>query len=302
MIERKIISRNFTGGRSGQSPQFVVIHTYNGAGRSLYNWFNNPQAQASAHYAVFKDGNGEQYVDEGNTAWHAGNWDANIKSIGIEHQDDGNPNDAVRTNELYETSAQLIADIYRRYGWDKKNKALIKPHKEFTGTGCPAALNIDRIRNRVYDILNPAAPPIDNYYRILDTNGKQLNAYTSKDNAFNFWYDDKSRKVTYQNKDITNQFLTMANKLEEDIKNLQIVVTEKDTKLSELQTKLAGALEREKTLSSDVESKNIIINDQKDIISGQNQEIEQLRVDLKEAKKDFITKIFEFIGKILNRK
>src|SRR5690606_24011176 len=80
MIERKIIQRNYTSGRAGQLPQFVVIHTYNGGGRSLYNWFNNATAQVSAHYAIFLDGNGEQYVDESNTAWHAGNWDANIKS------------------------------------------------------------------------------------------------------------------------------------------------------------------------------------------------------------------------------
>src|SRR5690606_20226290 len=107
---------------------------------------------------------------------------------------------------------QLIADIYRRYGWDKKNKALVKPHKEFTGTGCPAALNLDRIRNRVYDILNPPAPPVDNFYRVFK-DGVQLNAYTSKDNAFNFWYDNKSRRVTFQKQDITNQFINMANKL-----------------------------------------------------------------------------------------
>src|SRR5690606_5716453 len=242
MIERRIIDRNYTGGRAGQAPQFVVVHTYNGKGRSLFNWFNSQSAQVSAHYAIFLDGNGEQYVDESNTAWHCGNWDANTKSIGIEHQDNGNPNDSTRTDAMYETSAQLIADIYRRYGWDKKNKALIKPHKEFASTGCPAALNLDRIRNRVYDILNPAPLPVDNFYRVFK-DGVQLNAYSLKDNAFNFWYHDKSRKVIFQNKDITSEFLTMATKLEEEITKLKEEVKNRDKTIENTLRELDNAKE-----------------------------------------------------------
>lgn len=153
-VEKRIITNNYTTGRSGQVPQVVVVHTYNGAGTYLDSWFNSPSTQASAHYSILKNGVVAQYVDEGNTAWHAGNWDINVRSIGIEHQDDGNPSDSVRTKELYESSAQLIASIYKKYQWDVNNKSLVKPHKDFTSTGCPGGLDINRIRNRVYDILH----------------------------------------------------------------------------------------------------------------------------------------------------
>lgn len=157
-IDIYYIDRNYTPGRSGAKIEITVGHTYNGKGKILQGWFNNPIAQVSAHYSVHKDGTIAQYVREEDTAWHAGQWEGNIHSIGIEHQDDGNPGDSVRTNEQYESSAQLIADIYRRYKLDINNQGLIKPHKEFTSTGCPGGLDITRIRNRVYEILHPEPP------------------------------------------------------------------------------------------------------------------------------------------------
>jgi len=160
-IQRKIITntRNYKFGREGRNVEFIVIHTYGGGGVSLYNWFQNNQVQVSAHYAVRKDGIIEQYVEESNTAYHAGNWEYNLKSIGIEHQDDGNWNDAIRTNELYEASAQLIADIFRRYNWtiEEWNKRIVL-HRTIPGVRaeCPGALNIDRLRLRVSELLEPS--------------------------------------------------------------------------------------------------------------------------------------------------
>lgn len=151
----KIISNNFESGRNKHDVKFVIVHTYNGKGRSLFNYFNDPNSGVSAHYAVFLDGNLEQYVNEEDTAWHAGNLDANYDSIGIEHQDNGKPDDSVRTDELYQASIKLISDIYLRYGWDKTNQGLIKPHYEYTTTGCPGGLDLDRIRTGVYNRLNP---------------------------------------------------------------------------------------------------------------------------------------------------
>lgn len=181
MITQKFIKTNFDEGRNGKKPEFIVIHTYGAPGRSLYAYFNKPSSKVSAHYAVFKDGNGEQYVDELNTAYHAGSVKVNNISIGIEHQDDGDSADAVRTNELYETSAQLCADIYRKYGWDKTNQGLIKPHNEYVPTRtCPGGLDINRIRQRVYDILNTVEQII--YYNEL--NGDQIPIlYKEADNS-----------------------------------------------------------------------------------------------------------------------
>jgi len=271
MIERRIIDRNYTGGRAGQAPQFVVIHTYNGVGRSLYNWFNSPQAQVSAHYAIFLDGNGEQYVEEHDTAWHASNWDANTKSIGIEHQDNGNPNDGNRTNEMYETTAQLIADIYRRYGWDKKNKGLIKPHKEYAQTGCPGGLDINRIRNRVYEILNPI---VDKYYRIF-VDGIQISANTDVQNVVNYYYynSNKNIKVTYQNKDITSQIKTMATEVQKEIEQLKLDKKELSNKNNELISKVAKQVIEVQDLKAAVDVLNEKITNLETKVSSQTQEL-----------------------------
>jgi len=135
----------------------IVLHTYNGAGRSLFNWFQNNIVQVSAHYAVFKDGNTEQYVDENEKAYHAGHAWWNDVSIGIEHQDDGVPEDTARTDEMYEASAQLVADICLRWRLPVNRTTVVK-HSECTTTGCPGGLDVDRIVRRAAEILS--VPPV----------------------------------------------------------------------------------------------------------------------------------------------
>lgn len=250
-IEERLIQRNYTGGRQGQNVEFVVLHTYNGRGTYLDGWFNNPSAQVSSHYSVLKNGVAVRYVREGDTAWHAGNWDANLRSVGIEHQDDGNFADSARTPELYETSAQLIADIYRRYGWDKNDMGRIRIHKEFTSTGCPGGLDVGRIKNRVHGILNPPPPPVnDQLYRVFD-GVKQLGAFGDRDNAFNLWYTGINLRVTYQNAEITNDFRNMANKLETQVTELKTQVTSLKEQKTDLEGKLSQLeAERDKILKS----------------------------------------------------
>ncbi len=168
-MEKKIINTNYTKGRGEKKVGFIVIHTYGWVGASLYDWFNNseqtPQRKGgkgvSAHYAVLKSGKIEQYVEEWDTAHHAGVEGNNLASIGIEHQDDGNFMDAVRTDELYESSAQLVASICVRYGI-ACNESGIKLHRDLIGQGgdpkrCPSALNVPRIVKRANEILTAKA-------------------------------------------------------------------------------------------------------------------------------------------------
>lgn len=153
----KLIPKNFTRGRKGlDMPLFYVVHTYNGKGRSLYNWFATNKFGVSAHTARFKDGNGENYVSRNDTAHHAGNFWANVRSIGIEHQDDAVPSDNIRTDALYEQTAQDIATDALSRGHKILNASNIKPHSDFTKTGCPGALDINRIRARANEILQAA--------------------------------------------------------------------------------------------------------------------------------------------------
>jgi N-acetyl-anhydromuramyl-L-alanine amidase AmpD len=69
----------------------IVIHaTANSSLEGVISWFNNPQAQLSAHYTIGKDGRIVQHVRDQDRAWHAGKseWkgkpNVNNYAIGIE--------------------------------------------------------------------------------------------------------------------------------------------------------------------------------------------------------------------------
>lgn len=144
-------SPNFTAGRGGKKPELVVMHWIVGTLASADATFAKSSRQASAHYGVGPNAV-HQYVKEQDTAWHAGVWDINQRSIGIEHE--GGPSIPI-TDGTYENSAQLIADIWRRYG-----KLPLRKHSEFKATQCCGTLDIARIERRANEILNPP-PPVD---------------------------------------------------------------------------------------------------------------------------------------------
>lgn len=123
-------SPNYTLGRLGAPIECIVIHWWDDPARQPQFWpvvnvLCAPARQASIHY-VAEDGRVCQLVDEKNIAWHAGNWNANTRSIGIEC----NP----RMNAFdLEVVAQTIAWIRRRRGWDLP----LYGHQQFSSTACP---------------------------------------------------------------------------------------------------------------------------------------------------------------------
>jgi len=153
-------SNNYKVGRDGRAIDMVIIHTVVGSLNSAVTVFQNPGRIASAHYIVGLQGRIVQMVKETDTAYHAGNWDVNLRSIGIEHEDNGDYN-GPRTPTLYETSANLVADICKRYNIpiDRNH---IKGHREVSiaGTACPDSLDVDRITNRAREIAFPPPPPV----------------------------------------------------------------------------------------------------------------------------------------------
>jgi hypothetical protein len=147
-------SPNYTQGREGHSlsipSSYVVIHTMVGTIASANSRFQDAGQQASAHYGVGCDGHIVQWVREADTAWHAGVWEVNLDSIGIEHEDMGQYDDP-RPDALYDASAALVRDICDRYGIPIQHgqvgvRSGIIAHRE-TGyaTACPDALDVDRI-------------------------------------------------------------------------------------------------------------------------------------------------------------
>jgi hypothetical protein len=82
-------SANYTrANRPIQYPvDFVVIHVTQTTYGTALGVFQNPKKKVSAHYVVRSaDGHVAQCVPEADVAWHAGNWDYNTRSIGIEHE------------------------------------------------------------------------------------------------------------------------------------------------------------------------------------------------------------------------
>lgn len=134
----QVPSPNYTTGRGGKKINKIVIHWIVGrlsAADAVFKKAGN----ASAHYGVGQNGEVHQYVKESNTAYHAGNFTVNQESIGIEHE--GAPSIPV-SDSVYDTSATLIADIWKRYG-----KLPLYPHKQFKATQCPGTLDLNRLQN-----------------------------------------------------------------------------------------------------------------------------------------------------------
>ena len=121
-----------------------------GSASSAASRFYSTNAGASAHYGVLKNGDIWHWVDEDNTAYHAGNYPMNQRSVGIEHEDNGMVNgiydDGPRPDALYTTSANLVRDICKFYNIPIDRIHILK-HSEVSDkpTACPDALDIDRI-------------------------------------------------------------------------------------------------------------------------------------------------------------
>ncbi|MET9911442.1 N-acetylmuramoyl-L-alanine amidase [Streptomyces sp. NPDC006476] len=112
---------------------YVVIHVTQETYSDTLAIFENSRKNVSAHYLVRSaDGHVAQCVREADVAWHAGNWDYNTRSIGIEHEG-WVDKPAYFTDALYEQSARLTARVCDKYGIPK-DRAHIIGHYEVPGT------------------------------------------------------------------------------------------------------------------------------------------------------------------------
>ncbi len=125
-------SSNYTNS-SRTSVSTVVIHTVEGSYSGAISWLQNSSASASAHYVIrSSDGEITQMVDEEDIAWHAGHWETNQNSIGIEHEGYVSQPDSWYTEAMYRASAALVRDICDRYGIPRDRDHIIG-HYEVPG-------------------------------------------------------------------------------------------------------------------------------------------------------------------------
>lgn len=142
-------SYNFSTGRNGYKPEAIVIHIMDGTLSGTDSWFGDTTSQVSAHYGIGKNGEVHQYVQEADTAWHAGRVDSptwsqikqsvnpNLYTIGIEHE--GKSND-VWPEAQKQASVALIRDICQRWGIPIDRDHIIGHYQIFSRKpNCPAA-------------------------------------------------------------------------------------------------------------------------------------------------------------------
>ena len=121
---------NSTGGRAGNPITTIVIHDMEGSYAGSISWFQNPAAQASAHYDVrSSDGQITQQVVDGDTAWHAGNWTVNQHAVGIEHEGYAHTGGTWYTEAMYRSSAALTRWLCDTFHIPKDRSHIIGHHE-----------------------------------------------------------------------------------------------------------------------------------------------------------------------------
>jgi hypothetical protein len=184
----------------------VIIHTMVGTWQGAAARFDNPASQVSAQYGVKEDGGIIHWLEETFTAYHAGNYAMNQRSIGIEHEDMGDYN-GVRPDILYITSSKLVADICKFYSIPIDRQHILK-HSEVIATGCPDALDIDRIVKMALTISNPE-PTATITQKELDS------IILARDTNWNLYQAELGKNVTLtnQNTQLSTNLTTSQNSL-----------------------------------------------------------------------------------------
>ncbi|GAB1333829.1 N-acetylmuramoyl-L-alanine amidase [Streptomyces sp. E-15] len=100
---------------AAQRIKYIVIHDTEGGWDGVMHLIQDP-TYVSWNYTIRStDGLIAQHVKAKDVAWHAGNWDVNARSIGIEHEGFLAAPDAWYTEAMYRSSARLVRYLARTY-------------------------------------------------------------------------------------------------------------------------------------------------------------------------------------------
>ena len=155
-------SPNISPRKEGAKISHLVLHIMDGTLAGTDAWFGLRQSSVSAHYGIGKNGEVHQYVPDEVVAWHAGNRDLapgvvvppgnpNDWSIGIEHE--GRGTDTSLPDALYESSAQLVAMLCKKYAIPPDEQHVLLHRELYTKKTCPGCLDRSRILNRVKELM-----------------------------------------------------------------------------------------------------------------------------------------------------
>jgi glucan-binding YG repeat protein len=128
---------NYTAGRSGRIVDKIILHHAAATTVTSVGYhFQNPTVKASAHYGVGPD-QIYRFISENNAAWHCGNYEQNLRSVGIETVNSALAPNYPVSKAAIDTLIPLVADIAKRHNLGKIVKyENIFQHKDFAPTFC----------------------------------------------------------------------------------------------------------------------------------------------------------------------
>lgn len=157
-ISRSLLPGNFAKGRKGVPIDCIVIHVMEGTMQGTLEHFRrvDPPDPVSAHYGISRAGEIVQYVEDLDTAWHAGRvlnptstlikdrpgLNPNSFSIGIEHE--GTASSGLTLPQMA-ASAELIRLLCSRHRIAIDRRHIIGHREIFAGKSCPGKVNVDAL-------------------------------------------------------------------------------------------------------------------------------------------------------------
>ena len=140
-------------GREGHQLTDIVLHWMDGTLADADARFRVLGNQVSAHYGI-EDGVEHQYVQTGNTAWHAGTHAENLVSVGIEHS--AAPDRPASSATIATSVARIVTLIQTNSGLSPDR---IYGHSRFVPTQCPGTLPLTSIISQVRARLGGSPKP-----------------------------------------------------------------------------------------------------------------------------------------------
>lgn len=170
-------SRNAASYSNGPSvgrrtPTEIVIHHWGADGQThdgVVNFFCTT-APTSAHFVV-SAGRIHCLVNLTDVAWHAGDWDVNLRSIGIECRPEA-------TNADYAAVAWLVQYLRGLYG-----NLPLTPHKKYAQTACPGRYDLARINKEASGAPSPTPATKPQSATITPIPSEEDDMFTDNDKA-----------------------------------------------------------------------------------------------------------------------
>lgn len=159
MIRSALLKVNHAHGRRGYKPDVIVIHIQEGTMQGTESWFSNPESGVSAHYGVSKTGEVVQWVQDGDTAWHAGTVRSptaeivierlplgpNRYSLGIECEGTAR---AEPTPALMDALVGLVKQLATVHGIPLDRRHVIGHREIRADKACPGKIDVDEVVRR----------------------------------------------------------------------------------------------------------------------------------------------------------